>query len=380
MAMTSLFTPLQLRGVTLKNRIVVSPMSQYRAKEGVADDWHLVHLGRFALGGAGLVFAEATAVEARGRRTHGDLGLWSDAQVEPLARVVRFLEAEGAVAGIQLGHAGRKASERRPWHGETPVDATDAEERGEAPWPAIAPSPLAYADGWPEPQAMTDDDVAQVIDAFEAAAGRAAAAGFRVLEIYAAHGFLIHQFLSPLANLRTDRWGGDGAGRRRFAVEVARAVRRAWPERLPLSFRLSATDWVEGGLEVDDTVAVARALAAEGVDLIDVSSGGIGGRERPQRMALAQGFQVPFAETVRREAAIATIAVGLLWDVEACDAIVRDGRADLVALAREVLDDSNWPLHAARHLGADTEHAHWPVEAGWWLMKRQRLLDRLGLR
>lgn len=378
--MSALFTPIVLRGVTLKNRIVVSPMSQYRARAGRANDWHLVHLGRFALGGAGLVMAEATAVEARGRRTHGDLGLWDDGQVAPLLPITRFLQAEGAIAGIQLGHAGRKASERRPWHGETPVDAEDEALLGEAPWAAIAPSALPYAEGWPTPAAMTEADIEAVLGAFEAAAGRAAAAGFAFLEIYAAHGFLIHQFLSPLANQRTDRWGGDAAGRRRFAVEVARAVRRAWPERVPLSFRLSATDWVDGGIEVEDTLATAEALKADGVDLVDVSSGGIGGRERPRRMPLGHGFQVPLAARIRREAEIATIAVGLLWEPEAIDALIRDGEADLVALARELLDDPNWPLHAAAALGADEAHGRWPVEAGWWLERRARVSAKLGLR
>ena len=378
--MSALFQPLNLRDVTVKNRIAVSPMSQYRAQNGYANTWHLVHLGRFALGGAGLVFAEATAVEACGRRTHGDLGLWEDGQIEPLVPVTRFLAAEGAVPGIQIGHAGRKASERRPWHGETPVTAEDEAARGEAPWCAIAPSALPYAEGWPTPAAMDEADIARVIEAFGAAAGRAAAAGFRVLEVYAAHGFLIHQFLSPIANRRTDRWGGDAAGRRRFAVAVARSIRTAWPEDLPLIFRLSATDWIDGGIEPDDAVETARALAAEGVDMIDCSSGGIGGRDRPQRMKLEHGFQVPFAERIRREVGVATMSVGFLWDAARCEAVVRDGRADMVALARELLDDPNWTLHAAAQLGADEGHALWPQESGWWLMKRARLIDKLGLR
>jgi 2,4-dienoyl-CoA reductase-like NADH-dependent reductase (Old Yellow Enzyme family) len=378
--MSSLFQPLTLRGVKLKNRIAVSPMSQYRALSGHANDWHMVHLGRFALGGAGLVFAEATAVEDRGRRTHGDLGLWQDSQIEPLVPVARFIAREGAVPGIQLGHAGRKASERRPWHGETPVDAADEAERGEAPWSTIAPSALPYADGWPTPTEMTETDIAAVIAAFGAAARRAREAGFQVLEVYAAHGFLVHQFLSPVSNLRTDKWGGDAAGRQRFALEVARSIRAHWPDDAPLMFRLSATDWIDGGIEPQDTVETARALAEEGVDMIDCSSGGIGGRDRPQRMKIEQGFQVPFAEQVRSEASVPTMAVGFLWDPEACDAAIADGRADMVALAREMLDDPNWPLHAAARLGADEGHAMWPSEAGWWLMKRARLAEKLGLR
>lgn len=378
--MSALFEPLTLRGVTLKNRVAVSPMSQYRARDGLANSWHLVHLGRFALGGAGLVFAEATAVEARGRRTPGDLGLWADDQIEALLPVTRFLTDEGAVPGIQLGHAGRKASERRPWHGETPVTAEDETLRGEAPWPAIAPSALPYDEGWPVPAEMTEQDIADVIAAFGQAAQRSADAGFRVLEVYAAHGFLVHQFLSPLANQRTDRWGGDAVGRQRFAIEVARSIRKFWPDDLPLIFRLSATDWIEGGIEPEDTVETARALAAEGVDMIDCSTGGIGGRKRPARMAISQGFQVPFAEQIRREADVATMAVGFLWDAGLCEKAIATGQVDMVALARELLDQPNWPLHAAAELGADTNHGMWPPEMGWWLMKRARLVEKLGLR
>lgn len=378
--MSALFEPLCLRGLDLKNRVVVSPMSQYRARNGLANQWHLVHLGRFALGGAGLVFAEATAVEARGRRTPGDLGLWDDAQIDPLVPVTRFIEAEGAVAGVQLAHAGRKAAERRPWHGETPLDANDEAERDEAAWPAIAPSALAYADGWPAPDEMGEGDIATVIERFGEAAARAHRAGFRVIEVYAAHGFLIHQFLSPVANKRSDSWGGDAEGRRRFAVEVARAIRHKWPEGLPLFFRLSATDWLDGGLEIEETIETARVLQSEGVDLIDVSTGGIGGRDRPRRMTIEEGFQVPFTAAIKRETGIATAAVGFLWDPHTCERIVADGEADLVALARELLDDPNWPLHAAAALGVDERRGLWPPEFGWWLDKRDRLSAKLGLR
>ncbi|USG62540.1 NADH:flavin oxidoreductase/NADH oxidase [Sneathiella marina] len=378
--MTGLFDSIQLRGITLKNRIAVSPMSQYRAKNGYANDWHLVHLGRFALGGAGLVFAEATAVEADGRRTHGDLGLWEDQQIEQLQPVTKFIAAEGSVAGIQLGHAGRKASERRPWHGETPVDEQDILERNEAPWTAIAPSKIPYADGWPSPIEMSEAQIEKTLQAFKSAARRSAEAGFRVIEIYAAHGFLVHQFLSPITNKRTDKWGGDAQRRCRFAIEVARAVRSDWPEEYPLIFRLSATDWLEGGLEIEDVVEIARALAAEGVDMIDCSTGGIGGRERPKRMKIEQGFQVPFADRIREEAGIATMAVGFLWDAKACQAVIDTGSADMIAMAREFLDDPNWPLHAAAELGADERYSKWHSEFGWWLDKRERLVRKLGLR
>ena len=378
--MAQLFTPFKLRDIEFKNRIAVSPMSQYRAVGGFTNDWHLVHLGRFALGGAALVYAEATAVERDGRRTHGDLGIWDDAHVQGLARLAEFISAEGAVPGLQITHAGRKASERRPWHGETPVDAEDEQLRNEAPWAAIAPSAIAYADGWPTPSAMTESDISRVIASFGAAARRAAEAGYKIIEVYAAHGFLGHQFLSPIANRRADEWGGSLINRMRFCVEVARAIRDNWPENYPLAFRLSATDWVDGGLEIEDTVAVARALKKEGVDIIDCSTGGIGGKDRPRRMKIEQGFQVPFAEQVKREADLASMTVGFLWDAHRCEDIIAAGEADMIAIARELLDDPNWVLHAAQTLEADVDHKLWPVESGWWLMKRQRLLDKLGLR
>ncbi len=363
--MSKLFEPFTMRNVTFKNRIAVSPMSQYRAENGYANEWHMVHLGRFALGGAGLVFAEATGVEARGRRTHGDLSLWEDGQIEELNRILAFLEAEGAAPGIQLGHAGRKASERRPWHGETPVDAEDQAQRGEAPWRTLAPSALPYAEGWPEPLEMSQADIAEVIEAFGAAARRAHEASFKVIEVYAAHGFLVHQFLSPLANVRTDEWGANAAGRNRFAVEVARSIRQNWPDDLPLIFRLSSTDWIDGSIEIDDTIETAQQLKATGVDMIDCSSGGIGGRDRPRRMVIEQGFQVPFSAQIQREAGLPTMAVGFLWDAEKCAAIIDNGEAEIVALACELLDDPNWPLHIATQLGEDQGHALWPQESGW---------------
>ena len=378
--MTSLFSSFTLRSVTFPNRIAISPMSQYRARDGYVNDWHMVHLGRFALGGAGLVYAEATAVEQDGRRTHGDLGLWEDGQIDGLRAVADFLKREGAVAGLQISHAGRKASERRPWHGETPVDSEDENERRESPWTAIAPSALPYADGWPTPEEMGEADIERVIDSFGQAARRAALAGFEMLEIYAAHGFLVHQFLSPLTNKREDDWGGSAGNRLRFAVEVAKSVRAHWPEHLPLAFRLSATDWIDGGLEIEDTVEIASALRDVGVDMIDCSSGGIGGKDRPRRMTISQGFQVPFAHEIRKSCDMSSMAVGFLWNPEVCEKIIQDGEADMIALAREVLDDPNWPLHARAMLGADQNHAAWPIEAGWWLRKRDRLLSKLGLR
>ena len=376
----TLFEPFTLRGVPLRNRVVVSPMSQYRAQDGVANDWHLVHLGRFALGGAGLVFCEATAVQARGRRTHGDLGIWSDSQIDGLAAVTRFLSREGAVAGIQLGHAGRKASERRPWHGETPVDSEDIAQRGEKPWRAVAPSAIPYAEGWPAPAEMSVEDIREVVGAFRAAAERAREAGFRVIEVYAAHGFLIHQFYSPIANQRRDAYGGSLEGRCRLAGDVAAAIREVWPDEYPLVFRLSLTDWRPDGWQVDDAIHLARRLKDLGVDAIDCSSGGISGRERPQGMTLEHGYQLPLAARLRTAARIATIGVGLLWDPKLVDRSIHQGEIDLVALGRELLENPNWTLQAARELGADSNHRMWHPEFGWWLEKRARAFRKLGLR
>ena len=378
--MSRLFSPFSLRDVTFKNRIAVSPMSQYRAVDGYSNDWHMVHLGRFAIGGAGLVYAEATAVTRDGRRTHGDLGLWADDQIDGLSKISGFLSAEGTVPGIQLGHAGRKASERRPWHNETPVDQEDINERGEAPWPAIAPSAIPYAEGWPAPQEMTSADIENCIDAFGAAAARSQQAGFKIIEVYAAHGFLVHQFLSPIANQRTDQWGGSLENRLRFGVEVARCIRANWPDELPLAFRLSATDWLDGGLEIEDTITICSELKKAGVDMIDVSTGGVGGKERPRRMEIKQGFQTPFAGDVRKAAEIATMGVGFIWDAEYCEQLVADSTLDMVALGRELLANPNWPLQAAQTLGLNENHEMAPVEAGWWLMKRDRLVKKLGLR
>ncbi len=375
-----LFEPFRVRGVSLKNRVVVSPMSQYISTDGAANDWHLVHLGRFALGGAGLVFTEATGTEDRGRRTHGDLGLWKDDHIEPLERITKFIKAEGSVPGIQLGHAGRKASERRPWHNQTPVDEEDVKERGEAPWETIGPSALTYAEDWHVPKEMSLDDIHTVIASFRDAARRADEAGFEVIDVYAAHGFLIHQFYSPLANVRTDAYGGDFDSRIRFALEVAEAIREVWPDDKALFYRLSAKDWVEGGWDVEDTVKLSSRLKDCGVDVIDCSSGGIGGTVRPDRLPVGPGFQVPFAEAVRRDADIATMGVGFIWDPAKANAYIEEGKADLIALAREMLEDPNWALHAADALGEDEGYSMWREQFGWWLRTRRRLIEKLGMR
>jgi len=341
--MTHLFEPLTLKSVTLRNRIGVSPMCQYSATDGVANDWHFVHLGSRALGGAGLVMVEATAVAPEGRITPGDLGLWSDGQVEPMARISRFLKQHGAVPGIQIAHAGRKGSAARPWEGGAHL----ADNAGG--WPTMAPSALAYGGDLSRvPRAMTAADIARVQGDFVSAARRALAAGCEWLEIHSAHGYLSHEFLSPLTNQRTDDYGGSFENRIRFLLETARAVRAAWPERLPLAVRLSCTDWVSGGWDPDQSVELARRLKAEGVDLIDCSSAGT---VHGVKVPAGPGFQVPFAERIRREAGIATAAVGIITAPAHADEIVRNGRADLVLLGRESLRDPNWPLRAARALG-----------------------------
>jgi 2,4-dienoyl-CoA reductase-like NADH-dependent reductase (Old Yellow Enzyme family) len=320
----------------------------YSATEGRANDWHLVHLGARAAGGAGLVVFEATAVEARGRISPADLGLWEDGQVEPLARVVRFVEGQGAAAALQLAHAGRKASTAPPWEGGGPVPPSAGG------WAPVGPSALPFTDAHPVPTALDEAGLRQVIDAFAAAARRALAAGFRALEVHCAHGYLLHQFLSPLANRRDDRWGGSFENRTRLAREVVQAVRREWPERLPLLVRISATDWIEGGWDADQSVELSRALRTLGVDLVDVSSGGLVATAQPP---VGPGYQAVFAERIRREAGIATGAVGMIVSPEQADHVVRSGQADLVLLARELLRDPHFPLRAARALGHD---GPWP--------------------
>jgi len=337
-----LFSPLRLRDVTLRNRIGVSPMCQYSSPGGLATDWHLVHLGSRAVGGAGVVFVEATAVEPRGRISPDDMGLWSDAHAEALARVARFVDSQGAVSGIQLAHAGRKGSTGAPWRGGTPVADRDGG------WPVVGPSAIAFTDGWRIPEPLDANGIAQITRAFRTAAARARDAGFRFLELHAAHGYLLHSFHSPLSNRRTDAYGGRFENRVRFTIEVTEALRREWPDHLPLSVRLSCTDWVDGGWTLEESVRLASLLRERGVDLVDCSSGG---NVPNARIPTAPGYQVAFAELVRRGAGIATAAVGLITGPAQADEIIRAGHADLVVLARAELRDPYWPLHAARVLG-----------------------------
>ncbi len=374
--MALLFEPIELRGVKARNRIVVSPMCQYSARDGHVTDWHLVHLGKFAQGGAGIVFVEATAVEARGRITHGDTGIWDDAHTAGLARIADFVRSQGALPAIQLAHAGRKASMARPWYGNGPL--TDADRaRGERAWEIVGPSSEPLGDGWLRPRPIGERDEDALLAAYRAAVRRAVAAGFALLEIHAAHGYLLHSFLSPVAN------HGTREERMRFPLRVVRAVREAWPAERPLFVRVSSIDDVEGGWTIEDTITFARELKASGVDVVDCSSGGIqGSATAATKFTLPRvpGFQLPFAERVRKEAGVKTMAVGLILTAEQAEAALAAGRADLVAIAREALYDPNWPHHAAQALGADPQMERWPVQYGWWLTRRESLLRKLGLR
>jgi 2,4-dienoyl-CoA reductase-like NADH-dependent reductase (Old Yellow Enzyme family) len=349
---SALFTPLSIRDVTLRNRIVVSPMCEYSSVDGLANDWHVVHLGSRAVGGAGLVFTEATAVTADGRISPEDLGIWSDAHIDPLARVTRFIESQGGVAGIQLAHAGRKASTHRPWGGTGPVAPADGGWR-----PIWAPSPIAFAEGWIVPEALDEAGIARVTAAFVEATRRAYAAGFRIVEIHAAHGYLLHEFLSPLSNQRTDRYGGSFENRCRFLLDVVRGVRDAWPERLPLFIRISATDWTDEGWTIEDSVRLARLLTPLGVDLVDCSSGGNTAKYLGPPMG--PGYQVSLAARVRADAPAMTGAVGMIIAPAQAETILREDQADVVFLAREMLRDPYWPLHAAHALDTDVP---WPVQ------------------
>ena len=357
-----LLSPLTIRGVTFRNRIVMSPMCQYSAEEGLANDWHLVHLGSRAVGGVALVMAEATAVTRDGRISPADLGIWGDQHVEPLARIARFVHAQGAVAGIQLAHAGRKASCEPPWKGGASLKTPEA-----GGWPVVGPSPVPFNDGDPVPVPLDEAGIDGVVAAFEAAARRALAAGFRVIEIHAAHGYLLHEFLSPLSNHRTDDYGGSLENRMRLPLRVAERLRAAWcPTELPLFVRISATDWAEGGWDVEQSVVLARHLKELGVDLIDVSSGALVPKAR---IPVGKGYQVPLARRIRDEAGIMTGAVGLITEPRHADEIVTGGDADLVFLGRELLREPYWALKAQHEL--DGEPA-WPTPYGYAVRRRAK--------
>jgi 2,4-dienoyl-CoA reductase-like NADH-dependent reductase (Old Yellow Enzyme family) len=348
--MSILFTPLQLRDLKIRNRIFVSPMCQYSSHEGFPTEWHLVHLGSRAVGGAGLVMAEATAVSPEGRISPDDAGIWNDDQAEAYRPIARFIREQGAVAAIQLAHAGRKASTDAPWRGGHPV-GLDA--RG---WQPVAPSPIPFDEGFPAPRELDSGAMDSLVEAFAEAARRSREAGFQVVELHLAHGYLLHSFLSPLSNRRTDEYGGNLENRGRLPLRGARAVREVWPAKWPVFARISATDWAEGGWDLVQSVQLATWLKEAGIDLIDCSSGGL---VPYAKMAPGPGYQTPFAERIRREAGLPTTAVGLITDPAQAEHILRTGQADAVALARELLRDPYWPLRAAHELGADIE---WPVQ------------------
>jgi 2,4-dienoyl-CoA reductase-like NADH-dependent reductase (Old Yellow Enzyme family) len=349
--MSKLFTPLQIRDIIFGNRIVVSPMCQYSAHDGMAGDWHLVHLGSRAVGGAGLIFTEATAVSPEGRISPSDLGIWKDEHLEGLRRIVKFVRAQGSEIGIQLAHAGRKASAREPWNGGLLV------KEGEGGWPIVGPSPIAFGDGYGTPVEMTDSDIRKVIDDFGAAARRAMLAGFKVIELHAAHGYLIHEFLSPLSNHRKDKYGGSFENRIRLLTEIVGAVRGNWPPVYPLFVRISATDWAEGGWSPDEAVRLAGVLRGLDVDLIDCSSGGL---VPYQQIPVGPGYQVGFSQRIREATGILTGAVGIITDAVQAESILASGQADLVFMARQLLRDPYFPLHAADELRY--KEIHWPLQ------------------
>jgi 2,4-dienoyl-CoA reductase-like NADH-dependent reductase (Old Yellow Enzyme family) len=370
-----LFEPITLRGITSKNRIVISPMCQYSAHEGHLDDWHLVNLGRFAMGGAGIVFTEATAVQKSGRITHGCTGLWCDSQIAGHSRVAQFALRNGAIPAVQLGHAGRKSGMQRPWFGNGPVNDGDV-ARGDMPWAPVGPSAIQVGTGWPLPKSLTLSDIERLKLDYVAAALRAITAGYKIIELHGAHGYLVHSFLSPLSNQRDDAYGGSLEGRMRLALELADTLRAVLPNELPLFFRTSAVDGVENGWSLDDSIVLAKELKSRGVDVVDCSSGGIagpataagGGKRQPS-------FQVPYAERIKREVGLETMAVGLITHAHQAEEILNEGSADLIALGREALVDPSWAQHAARKLGFDPDFNTWPTQSGWWLSRRELTSD-----
>jgi len=366
-----LFTPITLRGITAPNRAVLAPMVQYRARDGIPNDFHLVHLGKFALGKFGVVMSEATSVEPRGRVSHGCPGIWNDAQITAWRRITDCIRAEGSVPAMQLAHAGRKAATHRAIDGGHPLDAADA-ARGFPAWDIVGPTTQPTAPGHRIPQQLSVADIAGIVRAFAEAARRADAAGFDIVEIHAAHGYLLASFLSAVSNTRNDAYGGDRAGRMRFPLEVTRAVRAAWPVHKPLFLRVSSLDGADGW-NLDDTVAFARELHMLGVDVVDCSSGGLTGSAVTAPIKRYPGFQVPYAAAVRR-AGVKSMAVGLILDGKQAEKILQDGDADLIAIGRQALYDPFWPVHAAEQLGCDPDFSMWTEEYGWWLEKRTHSL------
>ena len=378
--MSSLFSSITIRGITFPNRIAVSPLCMYSAIDGMAQPWHFAHLSTFARGKAGLVFAEATAINPIGRITPHCLGIWSDDHMQALKPITRFIREMGCIAGIQLAHAGRKASTAAPFLGGKPLDASDPQA-----WQTVAPSAIAANPAFPVPHELCIEEIEALIASFVEAAERSIQAGFQVIELHGAHGYLINSFLSPVSNLRKDKYGGTLQGRMRFALEVSRAVRLAIGEDVPLFFRISAVDGVIGGWTMDDSIELSKQLYDCGIDVVDCSSGGIGGAPRFRAddegkplnndSARIPGFQVPFAERVRRETDVKSMAVGVIIDPDQAEDIIRQGQADFVALGREIMHNPFWPLHAARHLGDDEEFTMWPKQYAWAVDRRSQIAD-----
>ncbi len=373
-SVAKLFEPLALRGVTLKNRIMVSPMSMYSSSDGFANDLHLVHLGRFALGGAGTVMVEATAVAQQGRGTVGCNGIWRDEHVPNLQRISGFLRTFGCTAGIQLGHSGPKGSSQRPWHGNGPLTTRDAAERHEQSWPVVSSTDAPFDAGWSAPVALTEADIDALVFDYRMAARRACQAGFQIVELHCAHGYLLHSFLSPLVNKRIDRYGGTIENRMRLPLRVVDALRDEIPETMPLCVRISAVDGNNVGWSMADSVVFAKQLALRGVDAIACSSGGIKLEKGRNLVSRIPGFQVPFAEQIKREAGVHTIAVGMILTPEQAEGVLRTEQADIVALGREMLFNPNWPAQAALALKGAEGWDEWPEQFKWWLQRRARQL------
>ncbi|CVI63475.1 NADH:flavin oxidoreductase/NADH oxidase (plasmid) [Agrobacterium leguminum] len=374
-----LFTPMRIRGMTLPNRLMLAPMSQYSAgRDGFAGDWHLVHLGKFALGGMGIVLTEATAVDPNGRLSYGDLGLWEDAQILGMRRITNFIRDQGVLSAVQLGHTGRKAGQQRPWEGKGALSPKEW-ERGETPFPTVGPTDEPAEPGYPAPHALEMHEIPALVHKFADAAARADAAGFDIVEIHAGHGYLIASFLSPVSNTRTDAYDGDRAGRMRLALEVACAMREKWPTRKPLFCRLSIVDGAENGWAIDDSVALASALGECGVDLIDCSAGGLKNSTVLANAARVPGYQVPLSAETRRRSSMPTASVGLILDAAHAEEILQKGEADLITIGRQALYDPFWALHARQQLSADPSFTGWGEQAAWWLSRRAAGLASLRM-
>lgn len=365
-----LFTPLRLRDLELKNRVVVSPMATYSARDGHATDWHVQHIGKLAAGGAGLVFVEQSSVNTQGRITHGCLGIWDDAHLEGLTKLADIIHQFGAKAAIQIAHSGRKGSSQRPWEGGGPLGGADIAARDEGPWPIAASSTVPFDNGWPAPHMMSHADIDGVAEDFRMAFRRARKAGFDIAELHCAHGYLMHSFLSPLANNRNDDFGGSRDNRMRLPLRIAAIMREEWPDDMPVFVRISSVDGIDIGWSIEDSVAFAQELKRVGVDVIDCSSGGMKLPRGNSLVSREPGFQVPFAERIKREVDMPTVAVGLIREADYAEEILKDGKATLIALGRELLWNPNWPAQTALQLGCDPEWSGWPEQYGWWLKRR----------